>query len=181
MKKIQTTKNLILREMTTRDIPNITALIKEDNKELSLWTTIPFPITKKKVQNFYKETKKKKNEKIYVIRSKVKKEVMGVIHPTKKAINNCVNIGYWIGLDFRNKGYMTEAVKSVIKEAFKDRSVQRVEITASEKNIPSQTVIKKSRLQYEGTQRMAAFNGFKQYGNLKVYSITRKDVEGKTT
>ena len=87
MKKIQTTKNLILREMTTRDIPNITALIKEDNKELSLWTTIPFPITKKKVQNFYKETKKKKNEKIYVIRSKVKKEVMGVIHPTKKAIN----------------------------------------------------------------------------------------------
>lgn len=102
---------------------------------------------------------------------------MGVIHPTKKAINNCISIGYWIGVDFRNKGYMTEAVKSVIKEAFKDKTVQRIEITASEKNIASQTVIKKCGLKYEGTLRNAAYNGFRQYGNLKMYSIIRNEFE----
>ncbi len=180
MKKILKTKNLILKEITARDILEITTLIKEDNKELSLWTTIPFPITKKKVVEFYKETRKKKNETIYIITNKATKESMGVIHPTKKAINNSIGIGYWIGLDFRNKGYMTEAVKSVIKEAFKDKTVQRIEITASEKNIPSQIVIKKSGLKYEGTLRNAAYNGFRQYGNLKMYSIIREDVEEKT-
>ncbi|MEK6920885.1 MAG: GNAT family protein [Nanoarchaeota archaeon] len=172
------TENLILQEITKRDLPSYTKLIREDNKELSSWTTIPYPISRSKVLEFYKETKEnRRNEMLYIIVDKKTKEIMGAIHPIKKPINNSVGIGYWIGLYYRNKGYMTEAVKKIIEESFKDSTVQRIEITVHEKNVPSETVIKKCGFTYEGTHRMAAYNGFHIYGNLKMYSIIKSDWE----
>jgi RimJ/RimL family protein N-acetyltransferase len=172
------TENLILQEIRKRDLRAYTTLIREDNKELSTWTTIPYPISRRKVQEFYKETKENRRyEMLYIIVEKKTKEIMGAIHARKKPINNSIGIGYWIGLGYRNKGYMTEAVKKIIEEGFKDSTVQRVEITAHEKNRSSQRVIEKVGLTYEGTLRMAAYNGFHVYGNLKMYSIIRNEWE----
>ena len=90
-------------------------------------------------------------------------------------------IGYWIGKKFRKKGYMTEATQAVIAFCFEKWKVMRVEIAAEEKNNPSQRVIEKCGLQFEGIRRMGTYSGLKKYGNLKVYSILKLEWEKKKT
>lgn len=172
--KTLTTRNLLLTPVSLKDVPIIYKLIKEDNKALSHWTTIEYPITKNKIREYYQNAKKN-DDFIFTIRSKTTKEIMGSINFLHKRGNNSGTIGYWIGKWHRNKGYTTEAVKRIIEYGFKEKRVVRIEITALEQNIPSQTVVKKCGLKYEGTQRMAAYNGLKEYGNLQMYSILRDE------
>ncbi len=55
----------------------------------------------------------------------------------------------------------------------------RIEIAAEEKNNPSQRVIEKCELQFEGIRRMGTYNGLKEFGNLRVYSILKLEWEKK--
>lgn len=175
VKQIIKTKRLILEPIKRKYFKEMYALIRKDNKELSRWTTIPYPTNRKKTYDFYKKGMKSKNHCIFVIINEETKKVMGGIDPVKEERNNNVTIGYWIGKEFRKKGYMTEAAQAVINFCFKKLKVMRIEITAKDNNLASQGVIKKCGLKYEGTKRMGAYNGLKQYGNLKMYSIIRPE------
>ena len=174
MKQI-TTRDLELVPVHPKYVNAVYKIIKEENKELSSWTTIPFPITKKKIREYYQEGKRN-DDSIFIIKSKTG-EVMGSINFLHRKRSKSGAIGYWLGRDYRNKGYMTEAVKKMIEYGFRRKSVVRIDITALEQNIPSQTVIKKCGFIYEGTQRMAALNGLNQYGNLRMYSILKDEFE----
>ena len=150
-------------------------LIKEDNKEISKWHPIAYPVKRKKTNEYYKKAIKDKNNCQFVIKDKKTEEVMGCLGLVKEEINNSATIGYWIGKEFRNKGYVTEATRAVIDFLFTKWKVMRIEIRAEEKNVPSQRVIEKCGFKYEGTKRMAALNGHKRYGNSKMYSIIRAE------
>lgn len=150
-------------------------LVKANNKYLSKWLPIDYPVQKKKVIEFYKQTRKDNNQCQYVITDRKTNEIMGACGVTKNQMNNNVSIGYWIGKEHQKNGYMTEAIQAVIAFCFLREKVIRIEINADEHNIPSQKVIERCGLKYEGTKRMAARNGFKQYGNLKMYSIIKQE------
>ena len=170
-----TTKRLVLIPAAKKHVDAVYKLIKEDNKELSRWTTIQYPITKEKIRKFYHHTKKEKDHQTFIILEKTTKEVLGSIGLKKNIANNSAGIGYWIGKQFRNKGYITEAVKRVIAYAFQKKKVVRVEIHAMGENKRSLRVIKKAGLKYEGTLRQAVRNGLKQYGDSAVYSILKRE------
>lgn len=174
MKKI-ITPNLELVPVHVRYVNAIYQMIKEENKDLSKWTTIPYPITRKKIKEYY-QSAKRDDDSIFIIKNK-EGEVMGSVNFVYRKKNNSGTIGYWLGQAYRNKGYMTEAVKKIMEYGFKRKKVVRIDITALEQNIPSQTVIKKCGFVYEGTQRMAALNGLNQYGNLQMYSILKDEFE----
>ncbi len=167
------TQNLILDARPLKYVDKLYALIKEDNKWISTWTVIAYPVKKKNVLKYYTEETKKKND-LFVILNRAK-EVMGMISLHKNEIYNNATVGYWLGLCFRNKGYMTEATQKVIEYGFMNLGLMRLEICAAEQNIPSLYVIKRCGFHYEGIRRIGAKNGFGQYYNLKVYSILREE------
>jgi RimJ/RimL family protein N-acetyltransferase len=167
------TQNIILDNRPLKYVNELFALMKEDNKWLSTWTLIPHPVIKKDVVKYYKEELKKKND-LFVILNK-EKEVMGIISLHKNVMQNNATVGYWMGLCFRNKGYMTEATEKVIEFGFKKCKLMRIEICAAVQNIPSLFVIKNNKLHYEGIRRMGTRNGLGQYCDLKVYSILQKE------
>lgn len=167
------TKNLILDNRPLKYVNELYDLIKEDNKWISTWTVVTYPVKKKDVRKYYVEETKKKND-LFVVLNK-EKEVMGMIGLYKNNIHNNATLGYWLGLYYRNKGYMTEATQKVIEHGFMNLGLMRIEICAAEQNIPSLSVIKRCGFHYEGIRRMGARNGFGQYYNLMVYSILREE------
>jgi [ribosomal protein S5]-alanine N-acetyltransferase len=61
-------------------------------------------------------------------------------------------IGYWLGRDYWRQGIMAEAANEVIRFAFEDLSLRRLNIEAFVENEASNNLIKKLGFVFEGTQ-----------------------------
>lgn len=60
-----------------------------------------------------------------------------------------VEVGYAMHADFRNRGYMTEAVRALVTWAFRQEACQRVVAETLHDNIASQRVLQKAGLVYD--------------------------------
>ena len=67
--------------------------------------------------------------------------------------NHFAEIEYCIGPDYQKKGYMTEALKEIIKYGFDKIKLHKIQISTKENNMPSKRVIEKCGFTYEGTLR----------------------------
>lgn len=62
-------------------------------------------------------------------------------------------LGFWIGVPYWNRGYMTEATRAVIAFGFEALGLQRIQATAYPRNVGSSRVLEKAGMTYEGTLR----------------------------
>ncbi len=86
-----------------------------------------------------------------------------------KMINYLLNENYW------NNGYMTEAVKCIVRYAFEDLNIDLLSAFTTPQNIGSKSVLEKSKFIYEGTIK----NGYKRCDgeifDSVIYSISKSD------
>jgi ribosomal-protein-alanine N-acetyltransferase len=111
----------------------------------------------------------------FVIATKKRDEVLGLIGCVDiNETNKSLEIGYWLGRQFWNDGYMTEALRALIDFCFRDLGMERLSAKHFEENAASGRVMQKAGMTCEGTLRKAEFvKG--RYWNIKVYSIVRED------
>jgi len=81
-------------------------------------------------------------------------------------------LGFWIGKEYRRRGYSLQAVQLILGFAFKRLKLYRVYAAAHETNRASAKLLEKAGFQLEGRSRMAEFVGRKRcdvlwYGILK--------------
>jgi ribosomal-protein-alanine N-acetyltransferase len=83
-------------------------------------------------------------------------------------------IGYALSRRYWNRGYMTEAVRTVIDFGFRTMGLNRIEARCRIENIPSARVMEKTGMTYEGILRghMLAKGKFR---DLKLYAILRDE------
>ena len=86
-------------------------------------------------------------------------------------------LGYWVGTPYWNKGYCTEAVKSVIAFGFENLSLIRIFATHLDRNPASGRVIQKAGMRFEGEMRNHVIKDGKPE-NLIIYGILRGDAAG---
>lgn len=67
--------------------------------------------------------------------------------------NNWGEIEYCIGREFQNNGYITEAVKSIVRYGFEQMKLHKVQVCHKSNNPKSARVIEKSGFIYEGKLR----------------------------
>ena len=60
-------------------------------------------------------------------------------------------IGYWLGAEHRNRGYMTEALAAVLRFAFATLGLHKIVISCFAENLGSRRVIEKAGLRFTGT------------------------------
>jgi ribosomal-protein-alanine N-acetyltransferase len=88
------------------------------------------------------------------------------------------SIGYWLGEEFIKKGYMTEAVKAVIFQAFKNFGLSRIEAATLPENQASRILLENLGFKYEGVaQSYLQIAG--RWRNHIMYSLLRDDRRGK--
>ncbi len=91
--------------------------------------------------------------------------------------DNYVQLGYEIGLPYRNKGLATEAVKGVIGFLFNDVGVHRIYGQCRVNNIASARVMQKAGMIHEGRLRKHYIENDGTYSVVDIYGIITEDLE----
>ena len=90
--------------------------------------------------------------------------------------NHSAEMGYWLSAHHVRKGYMTEAVQILEKEAFTHLNLNRIQICCDEQNQASAGVAKKCGYKYEGILREYRFSEyFGEFRNKIFFSKLRSE------
>lgn len=106
----------------------------------------------------------------YVIVERTTNKMIGGIDIRPNEINNAAEIGYMLNIHYWGKGYMTEAVRSLIAKAF-ELGVHRVEARHAPLNEASGRVMQRVGMTREGVLRDAEKLPNGQYVDNVIYGI----------
>lgn len=93
--------------------------------------------------------------------------------------NGYVQLGYDIGAEYRCRGYMTEAVRAVIRYLLMAADAHRVYCSVRESNPASCRVCEKNGMRHEGTLRQHYARQDGGYDDVRIYGILREDLDDK--
>lgn len=93
-------------------------------------------------------------------------------------INAC-EVGYVLSKKFWGQGYMTQALKEVIRFLFEEADVNRIFATYDSRNSASGKVMAKVGMTYEGTHRQANVNNLGLIDSV-IYAILKEDYDNQT-
>lgn len=88
--------------------------------------------------------------------------------------DECYEVGYCIGKNHWNNGYVSEALKSIIKFGFESVGINRIEAYHSVKNPASGKVMEKCYMAFEGFARQK-FKSISGFEDSNLYSILKED------
>ena len=84
-------------------------------------------------------------------------------------VNRKTELGYWLAKKMQGKGIVTACVEKLVRFAFRQQKMNRIQIKVAEENLPSEKIPMKLGFVYEGTERQGERHE-RSYVNLKVYS-----------
>jgi ribosomal-protein-alanine N-acetyltransferase len=87
-------------------------------------------------------------------------------------------LGYWTGETFSRRGYMREAIETVVHYAFTHLDLSRIEAACLPENTPSRGLLERSGFKYEGVaQSYLEIDG--RWRTHVLYAALRGDRRGK--
>lgn len=147
------TKRLVLRPITMADKASVA--YNANDKELADNTlNIPFPYTEDDAEWWINKLQEPSDNVVFGIT--IDDKVVGAIGLHKIIEGHMAEIGYWLGRDYWNKGYMTEALEAVIKYGFEELDLIRQYANVFVNNKGSAKVLEKCGFKFEGILRKAA-------------------------
>jgi RimJ/RimL family protein N-acetyltransferase len=89
--------------------------------------------------------------------------------------NRSCSLGYGLSkLEYRNKGYATDAAKTLLEYGFNHLGFERISSSTQENNIGSQRVLEKCGFTLEGRERKAKYFLGKRHDRL-IYGLLREE------
>jgi ribosomal-protein-alanine N-acetyltransferase len=86
-------------------------------------------------------------------------------------------VGYWIGVPHWGRGIATEAAGEMIRFAFEDQGLNRVQARHMTRNPASGRVMEKVGMRFEGILRQSIFR-WDRFEDVAMYSILRSEFGG---
>jgi ribosomal-protein-alanine N-acetyltransferase len=170
------TERLTLRPYELCDSKDLASL--PGDKEVARHTlNLPHPYTEENAVNWIelrKELALKGEGYTFAVVQKQDAQLVGTISINLEKRHNKGELGYWIGKDFWEKGYATEAAKQVIKFGFDNLELNRICAAAFKVNRASTKVLEKIGMWYEGTSRENVFKDG-EYHDTVSYGILASD------
>lgn len=110
---------------------------------------------------------------VFALLRKPQRELVGIIGLRPQA-GRVAEIGYWTGVPFQGRGYMTEALRAVIGHAFGELGLRRVFASHFAGNPASGRVMQKAGMRYEARLRQHVVR-WGQAHDLLVYGLLRDE------
>ena len=85
-----------------------------------------------------------------------------------------MQLGYWIGKPYWNRGYCTEAARAVIKYGFEVLGLNRIYARHFTRNPASGRIMQKIGMKHEGTARQAV-KKWDKFEDIEYYGILKSD------
>jgi RimJ/RimL family protein N-acetyltransferase len=100
--------------------------------------------------------------------------LVGAIGLRMEPSHNRAELGYWIGVEYWNRGYCTEAARAVLEHAFGELELHRVHASHLTRNPASGRVMRKLGMRHEGTLR-GHVRKWDRFEDLEKYGILRNE------
>ena len=100
------------------------------------------------------------------------------IENIRKGPSNAATLGYWLGKEHTGKGFMREALFTIIEFSFNKLNISRLEAATLPENRTSRGLLEKLGFKYEGVgQSYLQING--RWRNHVLYGLLRNDRRGQ--
>ena len=100
------------------------------------------------------------------------------IENIRKGPSNAATIGYWLGKEHTGKGFMKEAILTIIDFSFTTLNISRLEAATLPENQSSRGLLERVGFKYEGVgQSYLEING--RWRNHVLYGLLRNDRRGR--
>ncbi|KAA3598107.1 MAG: N-acetyltransferase [Calditrichaeota bacterium] len=172
------TKRLILRPYTLKDSKRVQLLAGD--KEIARTTLlIPHPYADGEAEKWistHKSSFEAKESVTFAIVSKESNLLIGGIGLTLSLNHERAEMGYWLGKEFWNQGFTSEAGKALLDYGFSEFKLNRIDAHHFHNNPSSGKVLQKIGMKYEGRQAQY----IKKWGkflDILMYGILRVDWE----
>lgn len=170
-------RELMLRPIELQDAPAVLELILSNEQHLKQWLPwVVKPFTIHTVLSYIEMSDRKRvqqtgYEYVMIYRQQIC-GIVGLQHIDWE--NRKANIGYWIGKPFEGKGLILRSVNAVVRTAFDDLKLNRVEMYCAEKNFRSRTIPERLSFRIEGVLRQNEWL-YDHYVNHVVYGLLRSE------
>ncbi|MBV6652495.1 MAG: GNAT family N-acetyltransferase [Mameliella sp.] len=146
-----------LRRLQEKDAKGLARYANNPKIAANLMDRFPEPYTEAKAKAFIVYAQDAETESVFGI--ELNGEVIGVISLLFKPDIYAVSaeLGYWIGEPYWGKGIIKEALRLIVKHAFKDLKHSRVFANVFHTNAASQKALEKTGFVLEGVAHKAAF------------------------
>ena len=178
MKTISIDDHLELKELQISDAPEMFQTI--DNERASLRTSLPFVDFTTELEDSERFIESilsvpvENREFVFVIREHG--QFAGIIgFRGSDLYNRKTEIGYWLDPNFQKKGIMTRSVIELLKYAFDELNMNRVQIRCAVENFPSRAIPEKLGFMFEGIERSGEFLANQEFTDLAVYSMLKEE------
>lgn len=166
------TERLLLRPLCIEDSKRVAIICGEESIAYNC-LLIPSPYTEKDAIGFIESISKSNcSEQVFAIVLKNTDTLIGCIGIGKKNKNDSGELGYWLDLNYRRNGYMSEAATAILDYAFTKWGYHKVYATHFDFNENSGKVMQKIGMTYEGTL-VDEVKKDDQYITLKRYAIVK--------
>ena len=145
-------KKIFLRYPRAEDFAEYTKLAKASEKFHR--NLMKMSKTREEFDGFLERNKKDENETFLICRAN-DGAIAGMINLSQifRAGFQNAYLGYGLGVNFIGKGFMNEAIALVLRFAFKDLKLHRIEANVQPGNLPSIAVLKRNGFTKEGFSR----------------------------
>ncbi len=109
----------------------------------------------------------------FAMTRKPQRQLIGVID-LRPQQGHSAEVGYWTGVPWWGQGYMSEALRAIIRHAFRDLGLQRVYASHFASNLASGRVMQKAGMSYEGCLRQHVIR-WNEAHDLVYYGILRAE------
>lgn len=173
------TERLILDRPTESDLDDFVIHMNSCEDFSKNLFNIPFPYTREDAENWLQKCDagiESGEAYRFSIREKEAGKLIGIIglHLIKE--HQKAELGYWLAKDFWGKGYLPEALKSVLQVGFNDLKLNKIYATHFLHNPASGKVMQKVGMKFEGVLKQEYLHQGK-FLDVNRYAILKKDFE----
>ncbi|NKN36824.1 GNAT family N-acetyltransferase [Agrobacterium sp. a22-2] len=144
-------QRLVLRAPHTEDIDAL-AHLANNAAIATMVSRMPHPYTATDAADFVRRTNIGEIGKcVYAITKAENGEFLGCCALEPHQHDEALELGYWLGQPYWNKGYGTEAAHALIDMAFRTREIDHIDARCRVTNIASRRVIQKCGFQFQGS------------------------------
>lgn len=174
MQTIAVNEALLLKKIELADANDIFETINSQRTYLRKW--LPFVDHTRDVEDSIQfiKTVNRNDESVFVLHYQQKFAGLIGFRATDSS-NKKTEIGYWLSEPFQKKGIVTNAVKALVKYAFNDLDINRIEINCAVGNEASKAIPKKLGFVLEGIERDGELLSDGLFVNLERYSLLKSD------
>lgn len=147
------TKRLILRNVSFLDIESLIEYANDYHVIEMMNGSMPFPYTKIQAEEWLSKHIKDSSysQSISWIIASRENAFMGSIQLRMDEKREFARLSYWLGRQFWNKGFTTEAVEKVIRYGFEELQLEKIEAEVFKRNIHSGSILHKVGFNFEGS------------------------------